>query len=202
MVRAVIYEGPGFSLATDDTPKTEVPYPAVDRADGNRNAGFVSLVNRPELAETIHEAQRSPGLLALLKEVNRIGSRFLTTGCECGVFMHEPGSDPDRYVGSYIAICFRDPALNSAERIYELARQMIMRTPAPEGHNIAFEITTIPLKGFFSHDGCFELHVNAIGHGNNDYEAWAAFSGACRSLATAFSALYNLPIDDPLFQIQ
>lgn len=201
MASIIIAQGPGYTIARDDEPHSSVPYGPVDRHDGNRNHGFVDLVNRPELATSIPEAQRSAGLVRLLQAVNKPGSAFLTLGCECGLFQQDAKSndEPDRYIGSYIAIAFRSPGFNTAERIFELARCVLSRTAGSPVHHIGFEITITPLRTFFGHDGCFEMHTNALGYGRTDDQAWEAFGFACTALAAAIDQVNDLPDDDALF---
>lgn len=199
MAFTIITQGPGYTIARDDEAHSGVPYGPADRPNGDRNHGFLDIVDKPELAAQIPEAQRSAGLLRLLQVVNAPGSAFLTLGCECGVFPREgaaPG-EPDRYVGSYVAIAFRDPALNTPDRIYELVRAVIGRTKGSEVHSYGYEVTITPLRTFFGHRGCFEMHTNAIGNGGTDEEAWDAFGAACAALADAFE-LVNALSDEEL----
>lgn len=137
----------------------------------------------------------------LLETLNAVGSPLMTLGCECGVFRREPESEgePDRYVGSYVAIAFRKPALNTAERIYELTRGVLARTAGSDSHHYTFEITVTPLRTFFGHAKCFEMHVNALGYGSDDAQAWAAFGAACMAIAAAVEGVIALPPDDALF---
>jgi len=197
----IIAQGPGYTIARDDEAHSGVPYGPADRADGDRNHGFINLADRPDLAESIPEAQRSAGLVRLLQAVNKLGSAFLTVGCECGLFSRETAVDgePDRYIGSYIAIAFRSPEFNTAERISELARYVLSRIAGSPTHNIGFEITITPLRTFFGHEGCCEMHTNALGYGHTDEQAWEAFGFACCALAAAIDQVNDLPADDPLF---
>ncbi|WP_375398921.1 hypothetical protein [uncultured Sphingomonas sp.] len=137
----------------------------------------------------------------MLETLNAVGSPLMTLGCECGVFRREPESEgePDRYVGSYVAIAFRKPALNTAERIYELTRGVLARTAGSDSHHYTFEITVTPLRTFFGHAKCFEMHVNALGYGSDDAQAWAAFGAACMAIAAAVEGVIALPPDDALF---
>lgn len=201
MSYTIIAQGPGYTIARDDEAHSGVPYGPADRDDGRRNHGFVDLVNRPDLARTIPEAQRSTGLVRLLQAVNKPGSALLTVGCECGLFPREAAADgePDRYVGSYIAIAFRVPEFNTAERICELARYVLGRITGDPTHHIGFEITITPLRTFFGHEGCFEMHTNALGYGRTDEQAWEAFGFACCALTAAIDRVNDLPDDDPLF---
>lgn len=201
MAYTIIEQGDGYTIARDSEAHSTVPYAPRDRESGNRNYGFVDLADRPELAAEIPEAQRSAGLLRLLQTVNSFGSQFRTLGCECGLFPKDPPQlGYDRYIGSYIAITFREPELNSAERIESLARLMLARVAVEDtSHRISYEITVTPLRGLFGLAGCFELHVNALGYGRSDEEAWAAFDTACKGVAHAFDQLNVLQHDDPVF---
>lgn len=201
MAYTILTQGPGYTVARDDEARSSVPYGPADRANGDRNHGFVDLADHPELAAGIPEAQRSEGLRVLLETVNRPGSPLMTLGCECGIFHREPDAqgEPDRYVGSYVAIAFRSPAMNTADRIYELVRAVLGRTGGSATHNYGFEITITPLRTFFGHAGCFEMHVNALGYGHDDAQAWAAFGAACLALSAAIEPVIALPADDPLF---
>lgn len=201
MTYTILAQGPGYTVAQDDEAHSSIPYGTVDRENGDRNHGFVDLADRPELAAEIPEAKRSAGLRTLLERVNRPGSPFMTLGCECGVFNREPESDdaPDRYIGSYVAISFREPAMNTAPRIYELTRAVLGRTPGSETHHYNFEVTITPLRTFFGNAGCFEMHINALGYGRDDAQAWAAFDAACLALSTAVDGVIALPPDDALF---
>lgn len=202
MAYTILAQGPGYTVARDDEAHSSIPYGAVDRENGDRNHGFVDLTDRPELVAEIPEARRSAGLRTLLQTVNGPGSPFMTLGCECGMFSREPESEgePDRYVGSYVAIAFRAPELNTAERIYELVRAVLGRTAGSDAHHYTYEITITPLRTFFGHGGCFEMHVNALGYGRDDEQAWAAFGAACLALSAAFQGVLALPRDDALFQ--
>jgi hypothetical protein len=202
MAYTILAQGPGYTVAQDDEVHSSIPYAAVDRENGDRNHGFVDLVDRPELAADIPEAGRSAGLRTLLETVNGVGSPLMTLGCECGVFLREPESDqaPDRYIGSYVAIAFRVAGMNTAARIYELARAVLGRTAGSEAHHYTFEITITPLRALFGHAGCFEMHTNALGYGRDDAQAWAAFDAACLALSTAVEGVLALPRDDALFQ--
>jgi hypothetical protein len=201
MAYKVLEQGPGYTIAIDDEAHSSVPYSPADRDDGNRNHGFIDLADRPELAADIPEAQRSPNMVRALEVINAVGSRFRTIGCECGMFSHEqPVQGFDRYIGSYIAVTFRDVAANTAERIERLAKAMVARISFENAeHMVGYEITVTPLRHLFGQADRFELHVNAIGHGASDEEAWAAFGTACIGIANAFEALNELPVDDPLF---
>jgi hypothetical protein len=201
MACTILAQGPGYTIARDNEAHSSVPYGPADRDDGNRNHGFVDLVDRPDLAGSIPEAQRSAELVRLLQAVNKPGSTFLSLGCECGVFRQETESDDgyDRYVGSYIAIAFRLPELNTAERIHDLASYVLGRISGSRSHHIGFEITITPLRMFFGRTGCFEMHTNALGYGRTDEQAWDAFGFACSALAAAIDQVNNLPDDDTLF---
>lgn len=202
MAYTILAQGPGYTVAQDDEAHSSIPYGAVDRENGDRNHGYVDLVDRPELAAEIPEAKRSVGLRTLLETVNRPGSPFMTLGCECGVFHREAESAeaPDRYIGSYVAIAFRAAGMNTAARIYELARAVLGRTAGSDAHHYTFEITITPLRTFFGNAGCFEMHTNAIGYGRDDAQAWAAFDAACLALSSAVEGVIALPRDDALFQ--
>lgn len=202
MALTIIAQGPGYTIARDDEAHSSVPYGPVDHQDGNRNYGFIDLTDKPELATRVPEAQRSAGLVRLVQALNKPGSRFLSLGCECGLFYREPAPDeePDRYVGSYVAVAFRAPEFNSADRIFKLANSVLQRTEGSPNHHIGFEITITPLRSFFGHDGCFEMHTNALGYGRSDERAWEAFGFACHALAAAFDHLNGLPDDDELFR--
>ena len=197
----ILTQGPGYTIARDDEAHSSVPYGPADRENGDRNHGFLELADRPDLAERVPEAQRSDGLMRLLKVVNAPGSRLLTLGCECGLFEREDAApdEPDRYVGSYVAIAFRDPALNTPDRIYELTRAAIGRTKGSDRYHYNYEVTITPLRTFFGNADCYEMHTNALGYGTSDEDAWAAFGAACDALADAFEIVCALPGDDPLF---
>lgn len=201
MAYKVLEQGPGYTIAIDDEAHSSVPYGPADRDDGNRNHGFVDLAGRPELVAGIPEAQRSPSMARALEVINAVGSQFRTVGCECGLFHHErPVHGCDRYIGSYIAITFRDVAANTAERIERLAKAMVARIAFENpDHLVTYEITVTPLRHLFGQRDRFELHVNAMGHGASDDGAWSAFGTACSGIANAFEALNKLPEDDPLF---
>lgn len=193
--------GPGYTIVLDDEAQTSVPYVAEDHENGDRNHGFFDLADRPDLAETITEARRSAGMMRALKVINAVGSRFRTIGCECGLFKRDPPAfGKDRYIGSYISVTFRDTDLNTAHRIEALARAMLARvTIENTEHVIFYEITVMPLRKLFGQTGRFEMHVNAIGLGASDEEAWAAFGTACNGIAHAFEQINELAEDDPLF---
>jgi len=74
------------------------------------------------------------------------------------------------------------------------------RTAGSDAHHYTYEITITPLRTFFGHGGCFEMHVNALGYGRDDAQAWAAFGAACLALSAAFQGVLALPRDDALFQ--
>lgn len=202
MAYTILAQGPGYTVAQDDEAHSSIPYGAVDRENGDRNHGFVDLVDRPELVAEIPEARRSSGLRTLLETVNGPGSPFMTLGCECGLFLREAESaeEPDRYIGSYVAIAFRAAELNTAARIYELTRAVLGRTAGSDTHHYTFEITVTPLRTFFGNAGCFEMHTNALGYGRDDAQAWAAFDAACLALSSAVEGVISLPRDDALFQ--
>lgn len=202
MAYTILAQGPGYTVAQDDEAHSSIPYGVADSGNGDRNHGFVDLVDRPELAADIPEAKRSTGLRTLLETVNRPGSPFMTLGCECGLFPLDADSAGalDRYVGSYVSIAFRAGELNTAARIYELTRAVLGRTVGSDTHHYTFEITITPLRTFFGNVDCFEMHTNALGYGRDDAQAWVAFDAACMALSTAFEGVISLPRDDALFR--
>ncbi|NHN84975.1 hypothetical protein GOB93_10015 [Acetobacter musti] len=201
MATTIVTQGQGYTIARSDEAHSAVPYRPSGFGGGNKNHGYFDLVDRPELAAFIPEAQRSAGLLRLLQTVNKRGSAFLTCGCECGLVARETvaSDEPDRYVGSYIAIAFRQPERNTPDRICDLARSLLSRVTGSAEHHISFELTLVPLLDFFGHGRCCILHVNASGFGHTDQQAWGAFDFACAALATATDQLNALPENAPLF---
>ncbi|GBR01804.1 hypothetical protein [Acetobacter oeni] len=201
MATTIITQGQGYTIARSDEAHSTVPYKPSGYGGRSRNHGYVDLVDQPELATFIPEAQRSAGLLRLLQTVNKRGSSFLTCGCECGLVRRKtPAPDgSDRYIGSYIAIAFRQPDRNTPDRIYKLAQALLGHINGSQKHHISFEITLVPLLDFFGHGRCCILHINASGAGHTDQQAWSAFDFACNSLATATDQLNELPESTPLF---
>src|SRR5713101_5473039 len=86
----VVMQGPGYTIARTETTETAIPYGAVDRPNGRRNHGFIDLRNYPERAVVVPEAQDSVGMQAILQAVNAPGFRFMSLGCERGLFLRQP----------------------------------------------------------------------------------------------------------------
>lgn len=91
----------------------------------------------------------------------------------------------------------RNPARKTPERIYELVRLIIGWTKHSKGHNYGFQVTITPLRAFFGHHQCFEMHTTTVGNGSTDEDAWDAFDAACSALADAFE-LVNALTDEKL----
>jgi hypothetical protein len=200
MTDTILESGQGFVIALSDIAVSAVPYRAEDRDDGQRNHGFIDIVDHPELAVSIPEAQKSPGLLSLLKAINAQDSAFFSIGCECGMFSRDAKeNEPDRYVGSYIAIAYRQPEYNKPERLKELAIEILERF-GPIEHIVNFEMIIEPLKSFFGKEGIYELNIRIFSYGKSDEEAWTGFDAAGKRAAVVFYEINSLPDSHPLFE--
>jgi len=192
MAEIVHHEGPGYRIAQTDIPMTAIPYPAVERQDGNVNHGFFDLRDHPELADQIPEVQKSRGIGDIVRAANAKGSAIMTLGCECALSPVEPSPEGTRSwrVGSYVSVAFRDPRRNSEPgALVRLAETILSRIPPSEEHHIGFEFLVEPLKVFFEHEGQYELTLKPEGHGRTEEEAWRAFEHAAGAVATAIGTL-------------
>ena len=192
MADEILKQGRGYMISQSDIAATAVPYGPADREDGDRNYGFVDLRDQPDLVDEIPEAKKSDGLAELLRAINAPGSALMSIGCECGAFSQEAAQEggPTRYIGSYVAITFRDPGRNSEPKaLIDLARAILGRVRIDERHIVTFEMILEPLKHFFGRSGCFELLVKPAGRGRCDQEAWEAFDHVTFATAAAIRRL-------------
>jgi hypothetical protein len=128
----VVDQWPGYTIAQTETPKTAIPYGAVNRPDGNRNHGFLDLRDHPERVATIPEAEDSAAMQAILVALAAPGFRFMSLGCEHVLYpRREPKDDqPPFFCGGYIQVAYRDPALNTdPKRFIALAQRIRSEIP-------------------------------------------------------------------------
>ena len=193
MPETILHSGPGFEISVRDEAKSGIPYGPVDRGNGDQNHGFIDLADRPELASSIPEASRSPGLIHLLEVINQHGSPLMSLGCECGVFetRQEGNEFPPLYIGSYIAVAFRSASANTAKQHEDLACAILGLVKATDQHHVGYNFRITPLWTFFGHNDCFELELRPIAYGASEARAWDGFGYACDQLAQAIEKLIS-----------
>lgn len=189
MATEVVFEVPGFVVARSDEWGPPVPYPGIIQPD-RRNHGFVDLRDRPELAGTIPEAQKSIGLAELLRSVNQGGSPLMTLGCECHAFEQDvaAGAPTPWFAGIYVDVTFRNASQNaSPDALVALAKDLLPHIKPVEEYAV-YAMIVERLKTFFGLDGRFSLMMKPGGHGSTRDGAWAAMDASARSLADAVNS--------------
>lgn len=190
----VVMQGPGYTIARTETAETAIPYGAVDRPDGRRNHGFIDLRNHPERVAAISEARDSAGMRAILEASSAPGFRFMSLGCERGLFQNHTPGGPQYYCGSYIQVSYRESTLNTnPERFIVLAQRVLHGITSATEHLISFEMIVEPLRSFFGTEGCYTLVMKPSGHGTTENVALAAWEYAAAAIAAVFVRLQDEP---------
>ena len=188
----VVMQGPGFTIARSQTAETAIPYGAVDRPDGRRNHGFIDLRDHPERALVIPEAWDSVAMQAVLWALNAPGFRFMSLGCERGLFPRRKAEQgqPPYFCGGYIQVAYRDGVLNSdPHRFIALAQRVLSGIAPNTEHHIGFEMIVEPLRSFFGAEGCYTLVMKPFGYGASNAAALAAWEHAASAIAAVFTHL-------------
>jgi hypothetical protein len=191
MVDTIIMQGTGYTIAQTDEAGTNIAYGDLDHP-GGRNHGFLDLRDHPELVAMIPKARDRPGMQAILRALNAPRFRFMSLGCERGVFPREdakPG-DPAFLCGSYIQVAYRDSRLNAEPaRFVALAKAVIASVAPSTEHHIGSEMIVGPLRSFFGAADRYALMMKPVGYGNSEAEAIAAWEYAAHGIAIMFSRL-------------
>jgi hypothetical protein len=188
MQTEILYEGPGYTIARTNTAETLVPYDPAPRPNGAKNYGWIDLRDRPGRVADIPEAARSEGLSKLLRMISDPVSQIMSIGCDCHGFERSTAeSDSPRWsVGGYVGVTFKDAERNlDPNNFVEVARYILSGIEASSEYHIGFEMIVEPLKSFFGRPDCHSLLIKALGHGNDEPQAWAAFEHAASAVADA-----------------
>lgn len=190
---SILFQEPGVTIAFDPKRGGMAPYPPAARPDGSVNRGFIDLRENPELARSIPEAQGSPAFQDLLVALN--GSRFMSYGCERGLFQSNDLSLPV-YIGSYVSVAFRDLEANrSKDNLVALAKSIadkFKRRPAPaEERVISLELIIEPVKVLFHLDDAFSLMMKLLAYGRDETEAKSTFEWLSSEIAVVIDGLQS-----------
>jgi hypothetical protein len=186
MTEVVLYQAPGITIARTDQAGTLVPYAPADHGDGHQNHGWLDLQDRPDLVAQIPEVARSPGLARLLRVIADPVSRIMSSACECHAFPRAEDSRdrPPWHVGGFVVTMFREAERNAdPENLVNLACRLAEGIAPTQAHHIGFEFIVEPLSYFFGRRDCHAVMLKALGYGETESQAWAAFDSATSAMA-------------------
>ena len=183
----LVFESSCAVVQLSDRLSTVVPYGSIDQEDGNVNHGYIDLIGRPDLVESVPEVHGYPELGDILRFCNG-QSPYFTVGCEKGFFKTEDSdlasTVPD-YLGSYVNIAFRDLEKNTKEDICALAVR-IANEIGDCPYAIWFDLV-VERGGLFGAD-CHLLFARIQGYGPTQQEARRSWGYACQLFVKALQS--------------
>ncbi len=195
MTDTILFQEPGVTIAYDDQAHTLAPYGRSVRPDGDVNHGFIDLRDRPELVHSIPEANASPGLQKILVALNRKGSRFMSLGCERGVFFENNAANWPVSIGSYTTVVFRDFEANRSKEDFVALSRSIWKDFKPKSSErpVLLELIVEPLKALFHVTPAFSLELKLIALGRSESEANDTFEWLAASISEVIDRLAQVP---------
>lgn len=189
MRRVLTSSSTGCRVLRDDVPHCAVPYiPGPSTVGlGSQNAGYMSLVEHPELIDGLAEVAEFPPLARVLREINRAGSGFETFGCGPGRFTR--ASNPGfTYCGAYLHVMFGCRMLNFAVQNHlAVATEFARRWPPVRFFGI--DVIVEPLDGFFAAPSAWALNFELAGVAASEEEAWANAARGAEYFLGVFQSL-------------
>lgn len=170
MTDEIIRKGEGYVIYRTDELGPAVPYVSEIRAEST-NHGFFDLRKQPELIDDVPEAQKSKGLLQILRTLNAPNSPFMSLGCECR-FDEVSNSNGQLYFSSYTDFTFHEPQRHSSEQqMIEVAEQFLVALEPAQEALFSFEIGIQRMRHFFKEEGGYNITLGLFGYGKTEKQA-------------------------------
>lgn len=160
-----------FVLAINNEPMTFVPYPSVDRMDGNYNYGYKWIKGDLNLLNEIPELNSNKVYFEFIKNINTTID-LETIGCEKSIFDNEDELVKYQH-GSYTHIILSDYELNKNPiNFYPTLKKIIDSVKDCHKSWANVEIEVERLKGLFDiDDPVYSILLRVIGYGRTEDEA-------------------------------